>query len=172
MLYFAYGSNMSGRRLKARLTSAEPLQRARLAGYRLCFHKYSADGSGKCDIVPADNSVHGVVYRIADAEKALLDAYEDHGCGYTDCQVEVVSDDGTMLTALTYQALITEPQLQPFDWYKAHVLIGAREHGLPADYIRSLAAAVSQPDPDRQRHAVETSIYDATELAAVLNLQP
>ncbi len=172
MLYFAYGSNMSGRRLKARLASAEPLQRARLTGYRLCFHKYSADGSGKCDIVPADDSVHGVVYRIADAEKTLLDAYEDYGRGYTDCQVEVVNEDGALLTAITYQALLTDPQLQPFHWYKAHVLIGAREHGLPADYIRSLEAVVSRPDPDRQRHAAETAIYDATELAAVLNLQP
>jgi gamma-glutamylcyclotransferase len=41
----------------------------------------------------------------------------------------------------------------PYDWYKALVIAGAREHGLPADYIAALAAAPAKPDPDKIRAA-------------------
>ena len=50
LLYFAYGSNMSSVRLRARVNSAQPLGVARLPGHRLRWHMHSLDGSGKCDI--------------------------------------------------------------------------------------------------------------------------
>jgi hypothetical protein len=39
------------------------------------------------------------------------------------------------------------------------VLHGAREHGLPVDYIRRIEAVDSMADPDADRHAVECAIY-------------
>ena len=52
IVYFAYGSNMSQRRLQARVPSATFLGIGILLGHALAFHKISKkDGSGKCDIV-------------------------------------------------------------------------------------------------------------------------
>lgn len=48
--YFAYGSNMSFKRLKKRVKSAKPKGRGVLRCHRLEFHKVSKDRSGKCDI--------------------------------------------------------------------------------------------------------------------------
>ncbi len=48
--YFAYGSNMSVRRLVARLPSASVVTTGFVTGYKLVFDKLSKkDGSGKCD---------------------------------------------------------------------------------------------------------------------------
>ncbi|MFV0410119.1 MAG: hypothetical protein ACK5LJ_10625 [Paracoccus sp. (in: a-proteobacteria)] len=44
-----------------------------------------------------------------------------------------------------------DPNLPVFGWYLALVLAGARECGLPADWIARLAGQVAIPDPDQQR---------------------
>ena len=69
-LYFAYGSNMSSRRLTApgRAPSAMRVAVRYVPGRRLTFDKFSArDQSGKCDCEAVDltDRVYGVVYRIA-----------------------------------------------------------------------------------------------------------
>ena len=77
--YFAYGSNMLTARLQARCPSARPLGRATARGRRLAFHKRSdVDGSGKCDLVPADDGalVVGVVFDLAADELPALDRAE------------------------------------------------------------------------------------------------
>ena len=163
--YFAYGSNMSTGRLRARVPSARAQGRGLLPNHVLRWHKIGRDGSGKCDVVPADslhapdasdvsvasaapaeldlsgtsNVVWGVLYDVPWAEKPTLDAAEGLGVGYFEKQVRIVTDDGECL-ASTYHANPdrTDASLRPLDWYKDHVVRGAREHGLPADYIRSL----------------------------------
>ena len=42
--------------------------------------------------------------------------------------------------ARTYQARPDkiDTTLRPFDWYKEHVLRGAREHGLPVAYVAGI----------------------------------
>ena len=51
-----------------------------------------------------------------------------------------VVTDGGECAALTYHANPdrTDASVRPRDWYKDHVVRGAREHGLPSDYIRAL----------------------------------
>ncbi len=49
MLCFSYGSNMSQRRLKARVPSARFIAVAELPAHRLRFHKSAGDGSAKCN---------------------------------------------------------------------------------------------------------------------------
>lgn len=163
MLYFAYGSNMSTPRLGARLASMECMGVAELAGHRLAFHKVGGDGSAKCDALctdmPAD-AVIGVVFRIDARKKPVLDGIEGLGCGYAQKQVLVTAREGGQFDAFFYQATHIDGGLKPFDWYKRHVLYGAREHGLPADYIRDIEAIDSMPDADAARQAAEMSIYD------------
>ncbi|MDE0661113.1 MAG: gamma-glutamylcyclotransferase [Gammaproteobacteria bacterium] len=143
-LYFAYGSNMSSERLRGRTPSAISLGRARLPGYALRWHKLGRDGSGKCDIEPSDppdTAVWGVLYEINRAERDSLDAVEGLGVGYDEHMVRV--ETGTVVReAVAYKARPDklDPALRPLAWYKAHVLRGATEHGLPAEYVLRIAA--------------------------------
>ena len=162
IFYFAYGSNMSTPRIRRRIQSARVLSSACLAGHCLRFRKKSIDGSAKCDIEltrVGEDRVHGVVYEIPVSEKNVLDRYEGLGNGYEDKQVSIVVPGGEVITATTYFATHIDASLKPFHWYKEHVLRGAYEHALPGDYVANIEAVHSIPDPDRDKHATELSIY-------------
>lgn len=150
---FAYGSNMPTARITARCPSARVLGIAELRGHELRWHKISIDGSGKCDIVPSvapNASVFGVLYEIAAGEKAALDRAESKGSGYEEIAVDVVSD-GKPLKAKAYRATKTDSARRPYTWYRALVLAGAREHGLPTSYVSQLEAVSADADADKAR---------------------
>lgn len=154
-MYFAYGSNMLLARLRARCPSAESTGAAELEGYELHWHKRSKDSSGKCGIAQKKNScVFGVLYQIADADKQALDWAEGLGHGYEEVCVQV-SVEGKSLTASTYQATDVDESLMPYSWYQALVISGAKEHGLPEDYVERLRLMTSMADPDCARHEKE-----------------
>lgn len=162
MQYFAYGSNMSSARLIARTPSARPVGAACLPRHRLAFHKRGLDGSGKADAFATGSDgdhIWGVVYRLAAYEVAALDRAESLGTGYEKIDVRVVAADGAAVKAFTYCALDIDPNGRPFCWYKQHVLKGAEEHALPADYIAMIKAALHVTDRDQQRVARESAIY-------------
>lgn len=162
MYYFAYGSNMSLQRLRQRLANIDSLGYASAPGYRVVFHKRgSHDGSGKCGLVSgqATDLAHGVLYRIDDADKPLLDQIEGVGQGYRCVQLSIDHSQLGSVRCETYIATILEPGLQLFDWYLQHVLTGAREHDLPDDYITSLEALPVIRDSDPGRSARELAIY-------------
>jgi gamma-glutamylcyclotransferase len=43
--------------------------------------------------------------------------------------------------------------LKPYSWYKHFVLEGAREHGVPAEYVMLIEVMPADEDPDRDRDA-------------------
>ena len=140
--YFAYGSNMSTARLRERTPSAQALGTGRLPRHALRWHKLGRDGSGKCDALftgDQADTVWGVLFDVAWAEKPRLDAAEGLGIGYFDIEVQVATATGTV-HARTYQAWPDkiDTALRPFDWYKEHVLRGAHEHGLPVAYVAGI----------------------------------
>lgn len=159
--YFAYGSNMSSKRLQARVPSATFYARAMLRGHQLRFHKHSqVDNSAKCDAFETgdpEHLTHGILFQFDADEQAQLDMCE--GEGYKIAQVEVEMEDGTRVEALTYLAILIEPQLRPYPWYKRHVVEGAREHALPADYIAWIEAVETQEDPNPERSQRELMIH-------------
>ncbi len=162
ILYFSYGSNMSTPRLTHRAPSARAITGARLHGHRLMFHKKSSDNSGKCDIQHTNNDmdfVYGVVFEITVTEKAGLDRIEGVGIGYDEKNVAVHTHQGEILNVVTYYAINIDPELKPYEWYKEHIVRGACEHGLPAEYVNTITAIESMPDPDTSRHERELSIY-------------
>jgi gamma-glutamylcyclotransferase (GGCT)/AIG2-like uncharacterized protein YtfP len=166
VLYFAYGSNMSVERLRARVPSAELVRLAFLANHELRFHKRSQrDGSGKCDAAytgRAEDTVRGVLYSIESTEIRKLDIVEGRGHGYERRTISVVSDDGETLEAETYIATETDPLLRPFDWYKEHVLRGAKAARLPPEYIALIDAVVADVDSDETRRTRELSVYSGS----------
>lgn len=153
LLIFAYGSNMLISRLRERVPSAKRLATAKLPGHALCWHKVSDDGSGKCDAFEtrAEGAmIFGVVFEIAAAEKANLDRAEGLGHGYAEKQVIVETDDGPRSVQMYYATRI-DPNVVPYDWYKAIVIAGARQNQLPSDYVTCLMAAKVKTDCDQAR---------------------
>jgi len=49
----------------------------------------------------------------------------------------------------------------PFDWYKAFVVAGALEHGLPDAYIRALQDVVATRDPNDERREAALAVLGA-----------
>ena len=150
---FAYGSNMSTRRLRERTPSARPLGIASLAGHRLMWHKLGRDGSAKCDIHQTGRSadrVWGVLFEIAEIDRPQLDRAEGLGNGYEHKQVSVQATEG-LVVAGAYFATHIDASLQPYDWYLAFVLHGAREHGLPQSYLNELSRVEAVIDADADR---------------------
>jgi gamma-glutamylcyclotransferase len=47
-----------------------------------------------------------------------------------------------------YPAPETAPDPRPFGWYKRLSVDGAREHGLPIDYVAALEALPERDAPD------------------------
>lgn len=160
--YFAYGSNMLTRRLRARdrAPSAHVIGIGHVEGRRLTFNKLGRDGSGKCDLEASSDTadlVHGVVFRLASSERAALDKIEGLGKGYDEQSIRVVTAGG-VLNASTYVATRKAPALRPFHWYKAFVVAGALEHGLPGAYVEWLKTFESQADPHVGRRKVNEAI--------------
>jgi hypothetical protein len=84
-----------------------------------------------------------VLYRIERTHLALLDGFET---GYERVEVEVCTAAGGAHRASTYRSdcITRDPIL--FDWYRGLILEGAREHGLPEDYLSVLEALPTRPD--------------------------
>jgi gamma-glutamylcyclotransferase (GGCT)/AIG2-like uncharacterized protein YtfP len=153
--YFAYGSNMLQKRLVERVPSALVRATGYIKGYQLRFNKRSKDGSGKCNLVKAeeeDARVYGVVYDFLLDEKLTLDKREGLGKGYNAEEVRVITDDGEV-TAYTYVAdeSAVDDSLRPYSWYKEMVTEGARSHSVPPEYISKLKDIEADSDPDAER---------------------
>jgi gamma-glutamylcyclotransferase len=144
-LYFAYGSNMSLARLRARIPEAQSLGAARLPGHGLRIDKLGRDRSAKANLViAAGEEVWGVLYRMPHEGFARLDRHEG---GYVRFEADVEDAAGALRRALSYRSERRADDPRPFAWYRAHMLAGAREHGLPEAWIQRLEAIAVRPDP-------------------------
>lgn len=135
LIYFAYGSNMSTKRLCERIPDARSIGIAVLKDYEFMCNKKSKDGSSKGNIAPLkDAFTWGVIFELPDTAITILDKAEG---GYTRNTVTVLVG-GKEMECETYisQEITTE---QPYDWYLNYIIEGAREHGLPEDYVLSLS---------------------------------
>jgi hypothetical protein len=160
--YFAYGSNMSMPRIRARVPSARPLGVFALPGHELRFHKIGRDGSAKCDAFftgRETDAVHGVVFEIAAGEIDALDRAEDLGRGYRRRTVTVFDPTEGRIEAFAYFAIAVDQRLRPFTWYKQHVLAGARSAGLRPRYVHRIEGVESIRDPDSGRELREMAIH-------------
>lgn len=161
LYYFAYGSNLLTARLRERVPSVCFETAAALAGFRLAFNKRGADGSAKCNIMPAGDSevVHGVLWSLDAADKSALDAVE--GPAYY-CWWHILPAAGREYPVFTYRARpgMTTGERRPYDWYRAFVIAGAREHSLPPAHLDALHAVSDWPDPDTERAARNRAILE------------
>lgn len=161
--YFAYGSNMSIPRLEERVELIGDMGCYKLRQHKLMFHKVSNDGSGKCDVFFTGNDedyVLGLIFEIPKSQKRKLDRVEGVGYGYKEGIVSVESTNGGAdLEAITYIATNVDSTLVPFEWYKYHVIYGAKEAGFPEEYLHSIEEVTAKKDLDKKRKSRELFIY-------------
>lgn len=144
-IYFAYGSNLSSRRLRERIGEAEPLGAARLKDFELVCDKLGADGSAKANLAIAPGAVvFGALYRVTEPALVILDGFEG---GYDRTPLRVHALAGSELQVITYRSQLTSAHARPYTWYRDLILDGAHEHELPEPYVRAIAAWPVHPDP-------------------------
>ena len=138
-LYFAYGSNLDLRQFRRRCPGHDAVGRARLPGYRLAFTRYSTKRKGGvADVVPEEGAVvWGALYDVDEACIAALDEFEGAPRAYRRETLRVIDDSGEEREAIVYVANRTGV-FEPSAAYLELIVRGAREHGLPEEYIRSI----------------------------------
>ncbi len=150
MKYFAYGSNMSVKRMKKRAPSAKKVCVASLHEHVLTFHKVSKDKSGKCDALLTRNSsdvVYGVIYDISRQDKLALDSVEGRRYGYEMKWTWVMDAYGRIQKVFTYYATDIDIDIIPYSYYKAMVLKAAAKFKFPKWYVREIASVKSKKRP-------------------------
>ena len=140
--YFGYGSNMS-RSIFCERRGMRP-QAARwgwLESHRLAFDLPVGPGErGVANVQPeAGARTCGVLWLLDPGELERLDRSEGvHRGLYRRIPVEIVVDGGEPIPAFTYQSSWTVAGRKPSARYLGLLVAGAREHGLPAEYVRFL----------------------------------
>lgn len=146
-LYFGFGSNLDGDRIRIHCPSAELVSIARLPGYRLAFTLESKRNwlGGVADILEAPgHEVWGALWSIVDEESEALDRQEGlfrDPPAYRRLSLEVATPDGEVISCRSYQ--VASPNLEgyaPSPAYRDTLVRGARALGLPAEYVAGLEA--------------------------------
>ena len=155
MKIFAYGSNMHHNRLKNRVPSKVKVSNGYILGYKLHCTKSSTDGSGKATVVKTNNvndKVWGVIFEIDENEKLQLDRAEGLNYGYIESQIEVNSIEEIHETQIyVAEENYINQDLIPYEWYKSFIVDGAKQNGLPQDYIEELETLESRKDSNDER---------------------
>jgi len=141
--YFAYGSNMCASIfVERRGMRPSTATWGWLEDHRLSFDLPVGPGErGVANIVcEAGARTCGVLYRITAEESERLDRSEGVPAGfYRRVPVTISTRDGT-IAAFTYQSSYASAGRKPSARYIGLLLDGAREHGLPAEYVAVLTA--------------------------------
>ena len=146
--YFAYGSNMASSQMADRCPGAVRLGIARLPGYRLAFDAWSNRRGGLvADVLPTPGSdVWGVLWQVTGDHAEALDRYEGVARGqYRRETVRVESEQGESVEAFAYVICNPGEEGPTTDGYQAILLEGAREHGLPPDWVNAIEAVPALP---------------------------
>ncbi len=135
MLYFAYGSNMNVPQMARRAPRAAPLGIGRLADHRLFF---TSDGYAAIRR-RRGHAVHGVVWRIAARDVAVLDRYEgvDEGW-YVKRTVRVRLAARSVLCLVYDGGTVLEGSRPRRRYFNEAVRASALAWNLPSRYIAGL----------------------------------
>jgi len=165
MLNFAYGSNLLAERLLARVPQARFVCVGHIPGWRFALNIRSTDGSAKANAFHtgrAEDILYGALYELDEAGKAVLDRYEEVGDAYRieHARAETATGPRQVYLYAGNEHRFVE-NLPPYDWYLGFILAGARQRGLPAEFIQSLALIRAAPDADATRAAANWKLVPA-----------
>lgn len=143
IFYFAYGSNMSERRMKKRGITYYERKAAHLYGYRLEFNKVAKNNpcEGYANVVPnSSNIVEGAVYSIEAYHLTKLDKDEGYPKHYLKSALKVVlPNTSEEVCAITYIAHPDKVRdgLKPSREYLSYLLDG--KDILSVEYFKKLS---------------------------------
>ena len=140
--YFAYGSNLHESIFVDR-RQMQPLDRrwGWLAGYQLIFNIPVGPGERAVANIEPNLAARicGALYLLTAADCERLDASEGVGFGlYRRTPVEIVTSAGQGVPAFTYQSSRVTDGRKPSPRYMGLLLEGARQHGLPVEWVSFL----------------------------------
>ncbi|MCU0924841.1 MAG: gamma-glutamylcyclotransferase [Hydrogenophaga sp.] len=164
-LVFQYGSNMSVARLNGEDRLAGDAKVVCVAKtverFEFIFSVWST--SNKCaaaDLLPsyAGRSVYGVLYEIPDfllsrdtakeRGRKSLDAIEGEGTNYVRTMIDVVTNYGATVPAMTYVVKIRQTDLKTSAAYVSHILAGLRENNMPEEYCKYVRAKILESNAE------------------------
>jgi hypothetical protein len=175
--YFAFGANMSSdvlTRRRVRPLASEP---ARLDDHVLFFGERGIPllepGFATIGTAPGE-TVWGVLHRLRAGDLDVLRSYE--GNTYSRRRVSVVGRDSGEVEAWVFSSRHPVQGLRPSTRYLDTLLAGAREHGLPEDYVTRLERQPSVRVPflsrriPRTLEAIERSEFRARVFTGLVDL--
>ena len=140
--YFAYGSNLHDAIFRVRRgMRARAVRRGWLDGFRLCFNLPVGPGErGVANIeATVGESICGALYLLTPSDCDRLDRTEGvHVGAYYRFPVDVRLDDGSTCAAFTYRSRFASAGRKPSPRYLGLLVEGARQRGLPDEYVRWL----------------------------------
>lgn len=136
MLYFAYASNMNQAQMKRWCPASRFIKVVCLDGHRFVYDGYSVPWDGAVGNIVASETekVWGVLYDITTRDRLTIDAFEGYPRSYERKDVEVKDREGHVHRAMTY-CRTGRAVGKPHPDYEKVVLDGAKESGLPEDYV-------------------------------------
>ncbi|XP_046446169.1 gamma-glutamylcyclotransferase-like [Daphnia pulex] len=139
--YFSYGSNMLKERIQINDPNAKPYAAARLDDFRLEFNYRSLRWMGAVATIVETHGCHlwGVVWiKNNDTITSLDDQEGVHQGIYKPLTVKVTTVNGETLNCRCYQQICEwEVDRRPSVVYKNIMIKGAKENGVPEDYIKN-----------------------------------
>ncbi len=132
MYYFTYGSNLNRKQLAERCSDSKPLFKATLHDHKLIFAGWSRSWDGSvASIEPSPGaSVVGGLCEISERDRDSLDGCEGYPAIYDRIHVEVETEDGNQVEAMTYIKVDRSQQSQPSQQYLAIIRSGYEDWGL------------------------------------------
>lgn len=146
-LYFGYCTMLEAAEMRRLCPGAVALGVYELDGYRLRFSSFHDDPSrGSCDLTEMPgHRMWGLLYEMVPAEYDELDRLAGVPNGYLERIDVSVSRAGTQSrAATTYKSPRPGGAFSPPPAYTRPILAGARELGLPDEYVRELAGIIER----------------------------
>ena len=167
LLYFAYGPNLLSGRLQKSVPSAKALMKARLQDYKLVFNKKSRAKGAQANIEPAPGKyAAGMLFSIKSNELKELKKAEQ---GYSGRLMNVTDENGSSHEAWVFISKTIQAGSKPkiFNWYKALMLTGAKEHSLAMNDFTAVSDAETLFDTNLERASDNLNFLPATAAVAI-----
>jgi gamma-glutamylcyclotransferase (GGCT)/AIG2-like uncharacterized protein YtfP len=127
---------MNQAQMKSRCPASRFLGPGLLEGYRFVYDGFSVawDGAVGNIVKSATERVWGALFEITETDRLALDAFEGYPRSYDRKEVEVKDRLGNICRAMAYYRT-GRAQGKPHPDYEKLVLDGAKESGLPEEYV-------------------------------------
>ncbi|MFH1003567.1 MAG: gamma-glutamylcyclotransferase family protein [Chloroflexota bacterium] len=129
MYYFAYGTDLSKKEMKARCPESQPKFIATLPNHKLFFAGWSRQWRGGVASIQSSrgDKVLGAIYEVTEADLRRLDKYQ---AGYQRQKVTVFNEDSEPVEAVTYLKAARDQAAPPGPAYLALMQQGYRDWNL------------------------------------------